>query len=229
MEVGGGNPRRAAGGVADSAEPLAAVAVPHLEGAGGLSVGTVDGLAGSDAAGQDRRRTSVGTTQVSPWIARGSEQAKRTRTNQGFHRSASPAHHSSPSQSHTMRTQAGIGGRSGKLVGYFCQAPPSGSCVSRRVTLSRGAASHPQRRHHQANSSVSTTPAHASAGQHRTTGLDPLTHDLQAEFVKPAEQAQVRAHEGSVRRIAPIGHPSMAGVVTPAESTGSVGVSARIR
>ena len=34
---------------------------------------------------------------------------------------------------------------------------PSGSCASRRVTLSRGAASHPQRRHHRANSSVSTT------------------------------------------------------------------------
>jgi hypothetical protein len=43
------------------------------------------------------------------------------------------------------------------------------------------------------------------AGQHRTTGLDPLTHDLQAEFVKTAERAQVRAHEGSVRRVAPIG------------------------
>jgi hypothetical protein len=42
------------------------------------------------------------------------------------------------------------------------------------------------------------------AGQHRTTGLDPLTHDLQAEFVKTAERAQVRAHEGS-RRVAPIG------------------------
>jgi hypothetical protein len=32
---------------------------------------------------------------------------------------------------------------------------PSGSCASRRVTLSRGAASDPQRRHHRANSSVS--------------------------------------------------------------------------
>jgi hypothetical protein len=34
-----------------------------------------------------------------------------------------------------------------------------------------------------------------------------LTHDLQAKFVKTAERAQVRAHEGSVRRVAPIGHP----------------------
>jgi hypothetical protein len=30
------------------------------------------------------------------------------------------------------------------------------------------------------------------AGQHRTTGLKPLLHDLQAEFVKTAERAQVR-------------------------------------
>ncbi len=29
------------------------------------------------------------------------------------------------------------------------------------------------------------------AGQHRTTGLEPLTHDLRAEFVKAAERAQV--------------------------------------
>jgi hypothetical protein len=28
---------------------------------------------------------------------------------------------------------------------------PSGSCASRRVTLSRGAASHPQRRHYRQN------------------------------------------------------------------------------
>lgn len=33
------------------------------------------------------------------------------------------------------------------------------------------------------------------AGQHRTTGREPLTHDLQAEFVKTAERTQVRAHE----------------------------------
>ena len=45
------------------------------------------------------------------------------------------------------------------------------------------------------------------AGQLRTTGLEPLTHDLQAKFVKTAERAQVRAHEGSVRHVAPIGHP----------------------
>jgi hypothetical protein len=31
------------------------------------------------------------------------------------------------------------------------------------------------------------------AGQHRTT--EPLSRDLQAKFVKPAERAQVRAHE----------------------------------
>jgi hypothetical protein len=35
------------------------------------------------------------------------------------------------------------------------------------------------------------------AGQHRTTELEPLSHDLQAKFVKPAERAQVRAHEGA--------------------------------
>jgi hypothetical protein len=35
------------------------------------------------------------------------------------------------------------------------------------------------------------------AGQHRTTGLESLTHDLQAQFVKTAERAQVRAHEGA--------------------------------
>jgi hypothetical protein len=40
------------------------------------------------------------------------------------------------------------------------------------------------------------------AGQHRPTGLEPLTHDLQAEFVKTAERAQVRAHERSVGRAA---------------------------
>jgi len=43
------------------------------------------------------------------------------------------------------------------------------------------------------------------AGQHRTTGLESLTHDLQAEFVKPAERAQVGGQEGSVRHVAPIG------------------------
>jgi hypothetical protein len=42
-----------------------------------------------------------------------------------------------------------------------------------------------------------------AAGSH--PGLEPLTHDLQAEFVKTAERAQVRAHEGSVRHVAPIG------------------------
>src|SRR6266540_1241124 len=59
------------------------------------------------------------------------------------------------------------------------------------------------------------------AGQHRTTGLEPLTHDLQAEFVKTAERAQVRAHEGSVRRRR-ARRPSEAGAgaVTPTESTG---------
>jgi hypothetical protein len=43
-----------------------------------------------------------------------------------------------------------------------------------------------------------------AAGSH--PGLEPLTHDLQAEFVKTAERAQVRAHEGR-RHVAPIGHP----------------------
>ena len=45
------------------------------------------------------------------------------------------------------------------------------------------------------------------AGQHRTTGLKPLTHDLQPEFVKAAERAQVGGQEGGVRHVAPIGHP----------------------
>ncbi len=56
-----------------------------------------------------------------------------------------------------------------------------------------------------------------------------MTHDLQAEFVKTTERAQVRAHEGRVRRVAPVGRRSMAGVVTPTESAAFVGVSARIR
>ena len=43
------------------------------------------------------------------------------------------------------------------------------------------------------------------AGQHRTTGLEPLTHDLQAEFVKTAKRAQVGGQKGSVRHVAPIG------------------------
>jgi hypothetical protein len=30
------------------------------------------------------------------------------------------------------------------------------------------------------------------AGQHRTTELEPLSRDLQAKFVKPAERAQAR-------------------------------------
>jgi hypothetical protein len=67
------------------------------------------------------------------------------------------------------------------------------------------------------------------AGQHRTTGLEPLTHDLQAEFVKTAERAQVRAHEGSVRRTAPIGHPRMSWCRHSYRVDWSVGVSARIR
>jgi hypothetical protein len=47
------------------------------------------------------------------------------------------------------------------------------------------------------------------AGQHRTTGLDPLPRDLQAKFVKTTERAQVSTHEGRVRRVAAVGHPSM--------------------
>jgi hypothetical protein len=38
-------------------------------------------------------------------------------------------------------------------------------------------------------------------------GSSRLAHHLQAKFVKPAERAQVRAHEGSVRHVVPIGHP----------------------
>jgi hypothetical protein len=48
------------------------------------------------------------------------------------------------------------------------------------------------------------------AGQHRTTGLDPLTRDLQAELAKTAERVRVRAHEGSVRRVAPVGCAGLA-------------------
>ncbi len=71
---------------------------------------------------------------------------------------------------------------------------PSGSCASRRITLSRG----------------ELVGLDDPAGQHHTTGLEPLTHDLQAEFVKTAERAQIRAHEGSVRRVAAIRHPPSA-------------------
>ena len=56
-----------------------------------------------------------------------------------------------------------------------------------------------------------------------------MTHDLQAEFVKTAERAQVRAHEVNVRRVAPIGHPSMSRCRDAYQSTGFVGVNARIR
>jgi hypothetical protein len=61
------------------------------------------------------------------------------------------------------------------------------------------------------------------------TGLDPLTHDPKAEFVKTAERARVRAHEGSVRRAAPIGHPRMSRCRHSYRIDWSVGVSARIR
>jgi hypothetical protein len=37
-------------------------------------------------------------------------------------------------------------------------------------------------------------------GKHRTTGLEPLTQDLQAEFVKTAERAQVGGQEGCQRQ-----------------------------
>jgi hypothetical protein len=72
-------------------------------------------------------------------------------------------------------------------------------------------ASIPLRRVHAVEEQVLDDPA----GQHSTTGLEPLTHYLQAEFVKTAERAQVRAREGSVRHVAPIGRHG--------------GVSARIR
>jgi len=39
------------------------------------------------------------------------------------------------------------------------------------------------------------------AGKHRTIGLQPLTHDVEAEFVKAAESGQVRASEGSVKHV----------------------------
>jgi hypothetical protein len=81
---------------------------------------------------------------------------------------------------------------------------PSGSCASRRVTLSRGAAWHPQR-----HTTGRTRRFDDPPGQHRTTGLEPLTHDLQAEFVKTTERAQVGGQEGSVRHVAPIGLPGM--------------------
>ena len=48
-------------------------------------------------------------------------------------------------------------------------------------------------------------PVPSAPGVARATGLEPLTHDLQAKFVKTAERAQVRAHEGGMRQVAPIG------------------------
>jgi hypothetical protein len=51
------------------------------------------------------------------------------------------------------------------------------------------------------------TAADRDLGHVSTAGLEPDTHDLQAKFVKTAERAQVRADEGSVRHVAPIGHP----------------------
>jgi hypothetical protein len=49
------------------------------------------------------------------------------------------------------------------------------------------------RRHHRPNSSVSTI----RQAETERPGLEPLTRDLQAEFVKPAGRAQVRAHDWS--------------------------------
>jgi hypothetical protein len=45
------------------------------------------------------------------------------------------------------------------------------------------------------------TAADRDLGHVITPGLEPLTHDLQAKFVKTAERAQVGAHEGSVRNV----------------------------
>jgi hypothetical protein len=67
------------------------------------------------------------------------------------------------------------------------------------------------------------------AGQHRTPGLEPLTHDLQAEFVKTAERAQAGGQEGSVRHVAPIGLRGMSRCRHAYQSTDFEGVSARIR
>lgn len=67
------------------------------------------------------------------------------------------------------------------------------------------------------------------SGQHSTAGLEPLTHDLQAEFVKTAERAQVRAHEGSVRHVASIGLRGMSRCRHADRVDWFVGVSARIR
>jgi hypothetical protein len=67
------------------------------------------------------------------------------------------------------------------------------------------------------------------AGQHRTTGLEPLTHDLQAEFVKTAKRAQVGGQKGSVRHVAPIGIRGMSRCRHACQSTDFEGVSARIR
>lgn len=71
----------------------------------------------------------------------------------------------------------------------------SGSYASRQVPLSRGTAPHP---------AAATPPGERvglddPAGRYRTTGLEPLTRDLQGKFVKTTERAQVRARDGGVR------------------------------
>jgi hypothetical protein len=73
------------------------------------------------------------------------------------------------------------------------------------------------------------TAADRDLGHVSTAGLEPLTHDLQAEFVKPAERAQVGGHEGNVRHVAPIGVRGMSRCRHAYRVDWFVGVSARTR
>jgi ABC-2 type transport system ATP-binding protein len=121
-----------------------------------------------------------------------------------------------PSQRATRQLRPRLGGPAGVLAPHM---PTAGAAIAadrdqqrRRAPpqrLVRQPAGHAVARRSLA--SATATPPGAlvglddPAGQHRTTELEPLTHDLQAKFVKTAERAQVRAHEGSVRRVTPIG------------------------
>ncbi len=80
---------------------------------------------------------------------------------------------------------------------------PNGSCASRRVTLSL----------RYPFTSARTTPARRvvgiddSAREDSAIWLESLPDDFKSELVQARERGQVRAGEGSVTHVAPIGHP----------------------
>lgn len=72
---------------------------------------------------------------------------------------------------------------------------PSGSCASRRTTVSRGAPSQPQR-------PAPLVRIYDPAGEHGTIGLEPLPDGFEAAFVKAAKCSQVSAGEAhNVRHV----------------------------